>query len=98
MTTTLNVSVVDRLDQSFLEAKRTAGAQLWKAMSEYSRVKVGDTVRTHKELNGLCVLGVPSGNKSFLSGFILDLLLEAAASGKALINSLENNQTILQLF
>ena len=71
------------------------GSSLEEAIKLYSRNKDGSP----KEVtDGLCVLGVPVGSTSFCQNFIAKAMSNAASDSVQLLQSIESEQTALQLF
>lgn len=94
MTTTTNKSVVDRLLASPSEHDQLTGASLKRAISAFST----DKGEPYEEINGLRVLGAPIGSPAFCSDFILNMVRQTVEASNKIINGLDSDQTILQLF
>jgi hypothetical protein len=94
MTTTTGNSVCKRLLDSEDAKSREIGQSLQTAVDKYSRDKDAPKEVT----DGLRVLGVPIGNQEYCDNFINKILQNAIKNSNAVMQGLESNQTILQLF
>ena len=79
--------IATRLNHSMIDEDRQTGTSLTRVFTKYL-----------EETQGLRVLGVPLGSTSFCTSFIMDILSKAVSNSKALIDGLDSDQTILQLF
>ena len=106
MTTTTGISVKDRLlanpEGSHLHS---LGLSLERALKKYSRTKATSGPGTAEDgydlvevTDGLRILGVPIGSKSFCNNFIMNYLSKAVENSDAIIRGLDSKQTMLQLF
>ena len=94
MTTTSNISVVDRLS-AFSDPDGIALASLLgAAIADYSQ-KNG---KPYEEVNGLRALAAPVGSRSFTNQFLSTMVNGAVTASQAITSGLESSQTILQLF
>ncbi len=95
MTTTKGVSLVDRLEESKHEEHNELARKLEKALSRYSVDKSGNKVEV---IDGIRVLGVPIGNKTFCNKFTLKALKRAELDSEQILDGLEDVQTMLQIY
>ena len=77
-----------------LAHNRELGTSLSNAIMKYSRN--GDEM--HEETNGLRILGSPVGSSRFQHDFINKYMQDARSDANKLISSLNDSQTILQLY
>jgi len=99
MTSTSNTSVIERLEDSPDYQKQLIAPDLQEAIATYSRKKLEDgSIVPHEVTDGLRVLGVPVGNHSFCQDFMQKQLNKAKSSASRLLDGLEDQQTILQIF
>jgi len=88
LTSTMGAApIATRLSTSPLESDRATALSLTRVFKSYI-----------EETNGLRLLGIPIGSPSFCSTFIMNIMKKAVANSNALIDGLDNDQTILQLF
>ena len=88
LTSTSNAqSIVTRLGNSCLTTERETAESLSRVFLKYI-----------EERNGLRLLGVPIGSSEFCSEFIKSIMEKAVKNSQALIDGLDSDQTILQLF
>ena len=87
LTSTSGKSIIPTLLSSPSHSESSAGQSLRRLVSEYT-----------EEVNGLRVLGVPIGNKTYCTSFIMKIMRKAAESSEALQSALDDDQSLLQLF
>ena len=94
-------SVISHLCNSWLSTEWDVGESLNQAVESFpfSRIKKDDGIYVpHEETNGLSVLGVPIGSVTFCNNLIMEMIKKAISNINSILNSLEINQTIIQLF
>ena len=76
------------------------GVNIWQALSKYSRELNKDTgtYKMCEKTDGLRILGVPIGCKSFCDDFIMQAIKKAISNCDKIIDGLDSDQTVLQIF
>ena len=100
LTSTTGTKVTTRLLDSANESDHSLGQQLVTTIAQYSRTKPrgSDTYEAVEVVDGLRILGAPIGSFAFCNDFVLDMARRASACGKAIMDGLDDQQTIFQLF
>ena len=91
MTSTSGESILSKLTNN---NEHTLEQELREAISKYST----NNSEMHEEVNGLRVLGSPIGSIAFQQQFIKDYFTQAKTDATNLLNGLDDDQTILQLY
>ena len=90
MTTTTGRSILD----AHIQHNYTTGNDLKEAINLYST----KNSTMYEETNGLRILGSPVGSTTFQKAFIADYLQKLKTDASNLLNGLDNDQTIIQLY
>jgi len=90
MTTTTGRSVLD----AHIQHNHTIGLELKEAITTYST----KNSKMYEETNGLRILGSPVGSIAFQKAFIADYLQKLKTDASNLLDKLEDDQTIIQLY
>ena len=90
MTTTTGRSVLD----AHIQHNHTVGLELKEAITTYST----KNSKMYEETNGLRILGSPVGSITFQKAFIADYLQKLKTDASNLLDKLEDDQTIIQLY
>ena len=99
LTSTHNTSTVQSLKDTNDEFNQLVAEDLETAIALYSRQKLEDgSVVPHEVTDGLRVLGSPVGNNEYCQDFFQKQLKKAKTSASRLLQGLESQQTILQVF
>jgi hypothetical protein len=95
LTSTSHSSIYPRLESSREPANQLILADLKEAIDTYSTDKAGVGVEV---TDGLRILGVPIGSKSFCQQFITNKLAGAQSDASKILNGLEDSQTMVQIY
>jgi hypothetical protein len=98
LTSTSGRSILPRL--LFWPSTYQTGVSIWNALGKYSRELDKDTgnYKMCEKTDGLRILGVPIGCKSFCDDFIMQTIKQAVSNCDKIIDGLDSDQTVLQIF
>ena len=98
LTATNGVKTTERLLQHPSLSMNMAGKMLQRTIAKYSTEKVDGETKPVEVTTGLRVLGAPIGSAQFCKEFMLETMKKAKKDSEALLEHLEDAQTILRLY